>query len=208
METGNIYLAFANAIFLFGVTSRYKRLELSREQALTLALLMLFTGAIGARVWYAVFNGIPMQQALDIASAHRGGFSILGAITAAFLLLIIFSRAIKKPAVTIAGEVVPVWCAASIFWRLRCHFSGCCYGAPTRSEFLGNLIKLTGGGEPGCIPLPLFEMLFLAGLFIWLTVGISYLARWQGLETKKYHLLRIISYFSAYGIFRLLTHTP
>lgn len=205
METGNIYLAVANAVFLLGVTLRHERMKFSREQALTLALLMLFSGAIGARIWYAVFNGVPMKLALDPLTAHRGGFSILGAIVAAFLMLILFSLIIKKPVLTTAGEVVPIWCIASVFWRMRCHFSGCCYGVVTSSEFLGNLVRITGGKNPGRIPLPLFEMIFLVGLFIWLTAGISYLARKKGLEQKKCHQLRVASYFIGYSIFRILT---
>lgn len=205
METGNIYLAIANALFLLGVTLRHAQMKFSREQALTLALLMLFSGAVGARVWYAVFNGIPMNQALDPFSAHRGGFSFLGAIVAAFLLLVLFARALKKPVLTTAAEIVPVWCAASVFWRMRCHFSGCCYGAATSSEFLGDLVRFTGGKEPGRIPLPLFEMIFLIGLFVWLTAGISYLARKKGFEQKKCHQLSVATYFLAYGIFRLLS---
>lgn len=205
MEAGNLYLSIANLIFLLGVTLRHVRMNLSREQALLLALLMLFTGAAGARLWYALFNGIPLYQALDILSAHRGGFSILGAVSAAFLTLFAFSAVVKKSATAIAGETVSVWCFASIFWRMRCHFNGCCHGEPTDNGLINSLINLSGAGTPGHIPLPLFEMLFLAALCVWLTAGIAFLARKAGFSEEKSHRLRILSYFSAYGFFRLLT---
>lgn len=205
METGNIYISIANLVFLLSVTRRHSRMNLSREQALSLALLMLFTGAAGARILYALINGVPLSLALDLFSAHRGGFSILGAIAAAFITLVIFSTVKQKSVTAVAGEIVPAWCLASVFWRMRCHFSGCCHGGTIASPFIRSLAGFTCAGAPGQMPLPLFEVLFLLLLLTWLTAGISFLARKTGFSEEKCHRLRILSYFSAYGIFRLLT---
>ncbi len=205
METGNIYISLANLVFLLSVTRSHSRMNLSREQALSLALLMLFTGAAGARFFYALLNGISLNQAFDLFSAHRGGFSILGAMSAAFLSLVVFSAVKKKPVTAIAGAVVPAWCLASVFWRMRCHFNGCCHGGTIDNPFISSLAKLSCAGSPGQMPLPLFEMLFLLLLLVWLTAGIAFMARKTGCSEEKCHRLRILSYFSAYGIFRMLT---
>ncbi|HOI91516.1 MAG TPA: prolipoprotein diacylglyceryl transferase [Candidatus Rifleibacterium sp.] len=205
MELGNIYISLANLVFLLSVTRSHSRMNLSREEALSLALLMLFAGVAGARLFYALINGISLNQAFDLFSAHRGGFSILGAVVAAFLTLIIFSTVNKKSVTAVAGEIVPAWCLASIFWRMRCHFNGCCHGATIASPFISSLAGFTCAGAPGQMPLPLFEMLFLLLLLVWLTAGIAFLARKTGCSEEKCHRLRILSYFSAYGIFRLLT---
>lgn len=199
----NVYLAIANALFLAGVTLRHKQLNGSREFALGLALTMLFCGLAGSRLLYIILYDVPWRDGLSLLSAHRGGFSYIGAILGASMALLITAHLKRHSALVLGGETVPIWCFASIFWRMRCHFSGCCHGPATTGDFWLELGRISKCGAPGHVPLPAIEMLFLLALSIWLGPGISLLCRRLYMSIATGHKLRIFSYFSAYGLFRL-----
>lgn len=204
MEMGNVYLALANALFMAGVTLRHKRINSSREFALGLSLAMLLGGLIGARLLYIVLYDVPWREGLSLLSAHRGGFTIVGAILGASMTLLIFARLARRSALMLGGEIVPVWCFASIFWRMRCHFSGCCHGSATNSPLMLWLGGISQSGAPGQIPFPAMEMLFLLALSIWLGPGITMLTQRRNMGMEKGHKLGVFSYFIAYGLFRVI----
>lgn len=108
MEMGNVYLALANALFIAGVTLRHERMNSSREFALGLALAMLLGGLTGARLLYIVLYDVPWREGLSLLSAHRGGFSMVGAVLGATLSLLIMAKLAKQSALMLGGEIVPV----------------------------------------------------------------------------------------------------
>jgi phosphatidylglycerol:prolipoprotein diacylglycerol transferase len=207
METGNIYLALANAIFLSGMVWRHKKMNVSREFALGLAIGMLLAGAIGARLFYVAIHRVPLSEGLSLVSAHRGGFSFIGAIIGATAALLAICTAGRKSLSEIGSEAVTVWCFSSIFWRMRCHFNGCCHGEITTNPVWHELSRLSGSGAPGTIPLPALEMLLLSALTLWLISGITFLSTGWHCKNETVHRLKIASYFIVYGLFRLVTKT-
>ena len=204
METSNGFIALGNALFLIAVTMRADRLRLSRELSLLLALLMLIGAIIGARVLYLVLHEISFGVGLSLLSAHRGGFSYIGAIMGAALMLLFFARILRKSALILGGEIAPIWCLMSALWRVRCHFAGCCHGSTTSNAFFTGLGAFTHSGAPKQIPLPAVEIVFLLLLSLWLSKGSAKIASEYRLNDENRCSLVVGSYFAAYLLFRVI----
>ncbi len=203
MNFYNLFIAAGNAVFLLGMTLRSPKMRISRQHGLALALFCLFTALVGARITYIAIHGVPWGEGLSPWSAHRGGFSFIGAILGASGGLIIFARSLRLPAVFCAGETVQVWCLSSILWRMRCHFAGCCHGGASADELIRRFAIMSGSGSPGSFPLPALEILFLAVLFLWLGPIISFLvARQAGRYEEYWQKVRVLTYIAGYFIYR------
>lgn len=96
-----------------------------------LALWLLVGGLIGARAlhvlshWERDFAGRPWWEMFAV---WRGGLVFYGGLIGATLAGILFARGKRLPFFKTADALAPSIALGSVFGRLGCLFTGCCYG--------------------------------------------------------------------------------
>ncbi|MDD3376330.1 MAG: prolipoprotein diacylglyceryl transferase [Candidatus Riflebacteria bacterium] len=161
----NIWISVGNAVFLFSVYF-YLKNKISKEHILASSLLAMFVALFTGRLFFAFINNTSYFTAMNILKSNEGGYSVLGAIAGAFCVFFAYTKFFKLPTKEIVSKVVPSWCAAQMFWRMNCLCSGCCFGRTTENLFIKRLSSLLGVQNPDLIPLPFFEILLMAVLFL------------------------------------------
>jgi phosphatidylglycerol:prolipoprotein diacylglycerol transferase len=97
-----------------------------------LAVLMLITGILGARLMYYAVDGFRglAQNPLSFFKIWAGGLAFYGGVLAAGLAAIFYSRRRKIRLLSLADALVPPLFIAHAFGRIGCLAAGCCYGRP------------------------------------------------------------------------------
>ena len=97
--------------------------------ALSVSLLALVFGLIGAKVWYAVLHPGPWRQSL------RGGWSVDGFLVVAPVVALSALLALHLPIGPFLDAAAPGIFFAVAVGRFGCFFTGCCAGRCTRSRW-------------------------------------------------------------------------
>jgi phosphatidylglycerol:prolipoprotein diacylglycerol transferase len=120
-------LAAVVALLMQAAILGYKNVALS--ESLTVSLIALGAGMIGAKVWYAVLHPGPWRQAL------LGGWAVDGFLVVAPVVAIGILVVFGLPVGTFLDATTPGLFVAVAIGRLGCFFTGCCAGRMTRSRW-------------------------------------------------------------------------
>ncbi|MCX8014813.1 MAG: prolipoprotein diacylglyceryl transferase, partial [candidate division WOR-3 bacterium] len=133
-----LFLSFLIGIKL--VEHRAKKFGVPPNQIADLALIVLFSVIIGARLLYVLFHWSEFANDLiGIIAFWRGGLGGLmffGGFILAFISGTIFVRRRKLPLFKMLDAITPALVLGEGLTRLGCFLNGCCFGKPT-SSFLG-----------------------------------------------------------------------
>jgi phosphatidylglycerol:prolipoprotein diacylglycerol transferase len=117
---------------------RARRVGLDPEVILSLAVWLVISGFIGARLFYVIeywnekfVHQRPLQTLLDIVNVPEGGLVIYGGFIGAVVGMALFVRKQNLPLLAIADLIAPSMMVGLALGRVGCFLNGCCYGGPT-----------------------------------------------------------------------------
>ena len=123
-------LGFLTALFLLQLNKKYAKL--TNDQASNIIIIAMFTGVIGARIFYVVQNWSHYQYNPGaIIRVDQGGLVFYGGFILALISLIFYIRKIcRADVIRVFDILAPALAAAHALGRIGCFFNGCCFGKP------------------------------------------------------------------------------
>jgi len=107
-----------------------KRYGIDPERVYDLALVVLVSGVLGARVVYILLNPAT-EHWRDFVAVWQGGLSFHGGLGFAMLAGYVYTRIAKLGYWTCGDLLAPSIAIGYAFTRIGCFLNGCCYGCPT-----------------------------------------------------------------------------
>src|SRR5882762_3612431 len=125
-----IALAFLAALRIakWGVQLR----GISEKFLMDLSMILVFTGLLGARVFYVLLNWrYYLLHPLESLKVWEGGLVFYGGFILAALAGLWYVRKHRQSVGTVADCLAPALAMGQAIGRWGCFFAGCCYGRPT-----------------------------------------------------------------------------
>ncbi len=114
-----------------------KRVSIKKDTIIDLALWLLPFGIIGARIYYVAFSWRDFRDnPLSVLKIWEGGIAIYGAVIAGLIVVLIFSRIRKIPALLLCDLIAPGLVLAQGIGRWGNYFNMEAYGAPVKNPAL------------------------------------------------------------------------
>jgi phosphatidylglycerol:prolipoprotein diacylglycerol transferase len=114
---------------------RAKQGGLDPDVILSLAIWLVISGVIGARLFYVVeywnenFAGRPPRELLlEVINVPEGGLVVYGALIGAAIGFVLFIRKHSLPLLAMADLTAPSMAIGLALGRIGCLLNGCCYG--------------------------------------------------------------------------------
>ncbi|MCK4624238.1 MAG: prolipoprotein diacylglyceryl transferase [Phycisphaerae bacterium] len=133
-----LVLGFICSTFL--ARRRAKRFGESPDVIVTVGLLSLVSGIVGARLAYVIekwqdqfaWRSDPMGEILDITS---GGLIYFGGVVLAVVVVWVYLRVKRLPIRRYLDILAPVVMLGLAFGRMGCTLNGCCYGGRCNTDY-------------------------------------------------------------------------
>ncbi len=126
-------LAVGAALSIILLLKQGKKEGFGEETILDLAIITIFAGVAGARLFYVLVYewGYYRDHLLQILDLRNGGLVWYGAFIfgAAAAMLYLWRK--HLPALKMLDLLVPYLALGYAFGRIGCFLNGCCYGKPT-----------------------------------------------------------------------------
>jgi len=175
-----------------------RRVAIAPETIVDLAIVLVVTGVVGARVAYVLLHlSAYTGDWVDTLRIWDGGLAYYGALVFGMGAAALFGRRKRIPFLRLGDVVAPGLAVGYGFTRIGCLLHGCCYGKPThfflaiRLHPDGDIMQLTGPVHPTQIYSSVCAFV-TAGVLLWLWKRRS----WDGAVFVTYTLL--------YGVYRFL----
>jgi phosphatidylglycerol:prolipoprotein diacylglycerol transferase len=110
-----------------------RRLRLDEDQVVTVILVALVAGVVGARVLYVLEHLRDFRGSyLSVLALWQGGLTLYGGLVAGTLAGLVAARRLGLPMWLVTDALTPSLALGTMFGRVGCFLNGCCYGRPTR----------------------------------------------------------------------------
>lgn len=125
-------LAVAFLVGTFLALKEARRLKLDEDRLVTVILVALVAGVLGARMLYVIEHIDQFQREWAGAFAlWQGGLTLYGGVAAGTLAGLLTARRLRQPIWVVADALTPSFALGTMFGRIGCFLNGCCYGRPT-----------------------------------------------------------------------------
>lgn len=102
---------------------------LSSDKVFDLVFVTVFSGFIGARLFYVIQEWAWYRQhPLEIFQIWKGGLVYYGGMITSFTGFFLFVRAQKLPFFRLSDFILPYIALTHAFGRVGCFLNGCCFG--------------------------------------------------------------------------------
>lgn len=135
-------------------TYRAKKVGVSPEVILKLAIWMVISGIVGARLFYIIqrsdefFVGAsPLQILINLVDATKGGMVVYGSLIGGTIAAAIFFFLYRLPIFRTADLIAPGMVLGLAIGRIGCLMNGCCYGGICDQQGLPK-ISFPAGSPP------------------------------------------------------------
>jgi phosphatidylglycerol:prolipoprotein diacylglycerol transferase len=109
-----------------------RRLRLDPDKVVTVVLVSLIAGVLGARAMYVIEHVEQFRREWGgVVALWQGGLTLYGGVVAGTLAGLVTSRRLKLPMWSVADALTPSLALGMAFGRVGCFLNGCCYGRPT-----------------------------------------------------------------------------
>lgn len=109
-----------------------RRLRLDEDRLVTVILVALVAGVIGARAMYVVEHVEQFRREWgSVIALWQGGLTLYGGVVAGAAAALLVARRLGLPMWSVADALTPSLALGMMFGRVGCFLNGCCYGRPT-----------------------------------------------------------------------------
>ncbi|MFH1361594.1 MAG: prolipoprotein diacylglyceryl transferase [bacterium] len=110
-----------------------KREGIPPETILDLAIWVIISGVVGARLFYVLGQwGEYRNNPLEIFTIQKGGLVFLGGFLANLLVLLVGTKLKKISWLKLFDAIAPGAAMGIAIGRIGCFLNGCCFGLPTQ----------------------------------------------------------------------------
>jgi len=128
-----LMLAIAFLVGTWLALREARRLGLDEDQVVTVILVALVGGVVGARALYVAEHLRDFRGSyLSVLSLWQGGLTLYGGIAAGTVAGLFVARRTGLPVWLPADALAPSLVLGTVFGRVGCFLNGCCYGHPTQ----------------------------------------------------------------------------
>jgi phosphatidylglycerol:prolipoprotein diacylglycerol transferase len=125
-------LALAFLVGTFIATREARRLHIDEDKLITVILVALIGGVLGARMLYVLEHVEQFRREWgSIFALWQGGLTLYGGLVAGIVAGLVTARRLGLPMWTVADALTPSFALGTMFGRVGCFLNGCCYGRPT-----------------------------------------------------------------------------
>ena len=121
--------------FLFGTwlaLREAKRLHLDSDKLVSVILVALVAGVLGARMLYVLEHVSEFRREWgSVLALWQGGLTLYGGLVAGVFAGLVTARRLGLPLWVTADALAPSLVIGTAIGRVGCFFNGCCYGRPT-----------------------------------------------------------------------------
>ena len=192
-------LAIAFLVGTFLALQEARRLKLDEDRLITVILVSLVAGVLGARMLYVIEHIDEFRREWGSALAiWQGGLTLYGGVVAGTLAGLITARRLGQPLWVVADALTPSFALGTMFGRIGCFLNGCCYGRPTGQSWGVIFPKDSYAGlEFGSVPLHPSQLYnAFAGLVLFLV--------YWGLRTRRWTPgVKFWSFLAAFSVIRV-----
>lgn len=135
-------VALGAIVAIYIASVRARRLGINPSVILDLALVVIISGLIGARLFFFIFDNWSEFTSTGVWGGLKkfvnfpsGGLSFYGALALAIPAGLIFLRKRMKNLWLGADIAVPAIALGIAFARIGCYLNGCCFGKPCAASF-------------------------------------------------------------------------
>jgi phosphatidylglycerol:prolipoprotein diacylglycerol transferase len=129
-----LMLAIAFVIGILLSIYRGKKVGISSDAIMDLALIIIVSAIVGSRLFYILYHIKEfMQSPLSMFSIWKGGLTMYGGFIFAIVASLIFTRMKKLNFWKVADVLTPSIALGLAVTRIGCFFNGCCFGIPTET---------------------------------------------------------------------------
>ena len=122
--------------FLFGTwlaLRESRRLHLDEDRVVTVVLVALVAGVLGARMLYVLEHVSEFRREWgSVLALWQGGLTLYGGLVAGVFGGLLAARRLGLPVWVTADALAPSLAIGGAIGRVGCFLNGCCYGRPTR----------------------------------------------------------------------------
>lgn len=129
-----LIIAAAMLIGIYISGKLFEKRDMERDSIFDLALIMLPSAILGARLYYVIFSGRSYTFA-EFWQINNGGLAIYGGVIAGLLAIIIFCLIKKKNIATVCDCIVPALILGQALGRWGNFFNQEAYGYEVINEF-------------------------------------------------------------------------
>jgi phosphatidylglycerol:prolipoprotein diacylglycerol transferase len=150
-------------VWLAGKEAERKNLPITNDEIMNFGLLVMFSGILGGRIYYVVFNwDFYGANLLEIPAIWHGGLAIHGGLVGGVVAGFLYLRSHPAPTFAFADAVAPSLMLGQVFGRFGNFMNGDAHGVPTGSP-LGLIFpaeSIAGRQFPGTPihPVMLYEL--------------------------------------------------
>lgn len=129
--------------------------KMTKDQIFDIAMLAIFTGILGARIFYVVqfwdknFAGHPFVEVFRI---DKGGLVFYGGFICAFTTMCVYAKLKKLSPLRILDLTSPAIALGHAFGRIGCFMQGCCFGKLAAKGFPGSVVYPMGSAPANRYP--------------------------------------------------------
>jgi phosphatidylglycerol:prolipoprotein diacylglycerol transferase len=133
LRSYGVMLAIAFLVGTWIATREARRLRLDEDKLVTVILIALVSGVLGARLLYVLEHVDEFRREWgSIFALWQGGLTLYGGVVAGTLGGLLSARRLGLPMWMVADALTPSVALGTMFGRVGCFLNGCCYGRPTR----------------------------------------------------------------------------
>lgn len=136
------------------------------EKISSLSLVILFSGIIGARLFYILLDiKYFLKNPAEIIMVNHGGLVFYGGAIFAVISALAYAKMSRLAILDVADLLAPFIALGHSIGRIGCFLNGCCFGKPASADF-GIVL-----GDGVCrYPTQIYSSLGLLALFIFLRI--------------------------------------
>lgn len=190
-----VALGFALAAFL--IYKRANSFGIDKDKMIDLAILILISGVLGARVLYVLLNlSYYRSNIFEIFDLSKGGLVWYGGFISALVLLVWYIRKKSMDFWNVADLIAPYAALAQGIGRIGCFLNGCCYGVAAPAGY--PLAVIFPGESIARQPTQVYSSLALVLIFIILRL-------WQ--DRRRFAGEIFLGYLLLYSLKRFLAES-
>ncbi len=176
MHSYGLMIAIGVIVAVILAMMRAKKLALSSDEVLNVAIIVVVCGFVGAKILFVLEN---WQAFLAHPWSVLGssGFVVYGGIVIGLFCVFVYCRWIRKiPFLRYIDLVFPSVALGQAFGRVGCFLAGCCYGKPTDAWW--GVTFTNTPYAPNGVPLIPTQLIMAVGDFVIFLVLFIYSNKW------------------------------